>query len=108
MPLKISKLEVRLRQRPGVTFPGGTSKSERNYFDFIISEQSLSERANNVGYDLVSVLAKEWVPEESQKAIRRLLLIDPADFPNNRRSLLVCGECGDLGCGAVSVTIELS
>jgi hypothetical protein len=34
------------------------------------------------------------------------LLNEPADFPNDRRSLYVCPECGDLGCGALSAVIE--
>jgi len=46
--------------------------------------------------------------EEREKSVRRLLLGDPADFPNNRRSLLVCSECGDLGCGAVSIVVDFS
>lgn len=45
-------------------------------------------------------------PEENVKAVRRLLLEEPADLPNNRRTLYVCPECGDIGCGAVSLVVE--
>jgi len=46
------------------------------------------------------------LPGENELAVRRLLLEEPADFPNERRSLYVCPECGDIGCGAVTVAIE--
>ena len=47
-----------------------------------------------------------WGPDDVQRAtIARLLLEAPADFPNERRALLVCAECGDLGCGAYSALI---
>jgi hypothetical protein len=41
-----------------------------------------------------------FVESETLKAVDRLLLMSDADFPNDRRSLFVCAECGDLGCGA--------
>jgi hypothetical protein len=53
-------------------------------------------------------MAKEWVIPEIEKSVGRLLLKDPADLPNDRRSLLVCGECGDIGCGAISIVIDTS
>jgi len=47
-----------------------------------------------------------FVPEENAKAARRLLLEEAADLPDNRRTLYVCPECGDIGCGAVSLVVE--
>lgn len=81
---------------------GGGGRTRRDFLDFVVNGQPLSEK---VGGDLASCLG--WfVPEHNRKAVRRLLLEDPADFPNNRRSVYVCPECGDLGCGAVSVIVE--
>jgi hypothetical protein len=91
-----------------VKFLNGTTQSERSYVDFVVDGESISERAISAGYDLVSVLTREWMREEREKSLRRLLLTDSADFPNNRRSLLVCSECGDLGCGAVSIVVDLA
>jgi hypothetical protein len=34
-----------------------------------------------------------------------LLLTEKADLPNNRRSLFICSECGDLGCGAITAAV---
>jgi hypothetical protein len=46
--------------------------------------------------------------EEIEKAIKRLLKLEPADFPSDRVAIYVCPECGDLGCGAISVEIIFS
>ena len=108
MALEPSRLALKNRQRPGVTLPNGTTQSERNYVDFVIDGESISERAISAGYDLVSVFTREWGREECEKSLRRLLLTDAPDFSNHRRSLLVCGECGDLGCGAVSIVVAFS
>lgn len=108
MNRELSRLALKINQRPGAKLSNGSTKSERNYIDFIVDGESLCERANRAGYDLVSVLAREWTREEREKSLQRLLLADPADFPNNRRSLLVCSECGDLGCGAISIVVDFS
>jgi hypothetical protein len=103
MERQLSTLDFALRQRPGVKLPGGTFQSERNYLDLLIDGQSLADRAR---YDLVSILCKEWSSGEREKSVRRLLREEAADFADDRRSLLVCGECGDIGCGAVSIVID--
>lgn len=80
---------------------GGGGKTERDYLDFVIDDVSLSEKFG----DSISCLG--WtVSIENEKAVRRLLLEKPSDLPNNRRSLYICPECGDLGCGAVSIVVE--
>ena len=105
MERQLSTLELALCQRPYVKSSSGTFQSERNYLDFVVDGQPLAERTR---YDLVSVLCKEWASGEREKAVRRLLREEAADFPDDRRSLFVCGECGDIGCGAVSIIIQLS
>jgi hypothetical protein len=85
--------------------PNGSHQSERNFLDFIVDGQSLTEWTR---YDLVSVLCKEWAADEREKSVRRLLKEEPADFADDRRSLLVCAECGDIGCGAVSAIVDFS
>ena len=93
--MNVLNLEPRLRE-------SGNGATSREYLDFVIDGEPLSKR---IGGDLASCIG--WfTPEENAKALGRLLLEEPADFPNDRRSLYVCPECGDLGCGAVSVVIE--
>jgi hypothetical protein len=80
---------------------GDNNRTQRDYLDFVIDNIPLSERFG----DLISCVG--WgLPSENEKNVRRLLLEVSADFLNNRRSLYVCPECGDLSCGAISVVIE--
>jgi hypothetical protein len=105
MERKLSTLELTLRRRPYVKLTGGAFRSERNYLDFVVDGQSLLDGTR---YDLVTTLCREWALEEREKSVRRLLGEESADFPDDRRSLLVCAQCGDIGCGAVSIVLRFS
>ena len=86
--------------RAGVTHPDGTFKSQRHFLDFLIDGHSLWEQLKKP--DMVSVLCSEYAAkshDESVKAVNRLLLLEKADHPNDRRTLFICSEYGDLGCG---------
>ena len=62
---KTSVLQLEWKRREG-----GGGKTQRDYLDFAVNGQPLSEK---LGGDLASCLG--WfVPEENTKAIRRLLL----------------------------------
>ena len=94
--MKESSLRLEWKRRAG-----GGGRTQRDFLDFIVDGQSLSV----VVGDQISCLG--WfVPDENAKAVRRLVLEEPADLPDNRRSLYVCPECGDVGCGVVSLVIE--
>lgn len=94
---KTSVLQLMWKRREG-----GGGKTQRDYLDFVVDGQPLSEK---IGGDLASCLG--WfVPAENTKAVNRLLLKESADLPNNRRSLDVCPECGELACGTVTAVIE--
>jgi hypothetical protein len=99
-------LELIPAVRTGIKYPGGSYKSERHFLDFAIDGQSLWEKLKKP--DMVSVLCFEYAAQaldESMKAANRLLLAEKADHPHDRRSLFICSECGDLGCGAISCLI---
>jgi hypothetical protein len=94
---KTSVLQLAWRKRAG-----GGGRTEREYLDFVVDGQPLSEK---LGGDLASCLG--WfVPAENAKVVNKLLLKEPADLPNNRHCLYVCPECGDLECGAITAVIE--
>jgi hypothetical protein len=96
---KTSVLQLEWKRREG-----GGGKTQRDYLDFVVDGEPLSEK---LGGDLASCLG--WfVPKENRKAVHRLLLKEAADLPNNRRSLYVCPECGELDCGAITAVIERS
>jgi hypothetical protein len=101
----IAKLELVLSTRTGFRYPNGAYRSERNFLDFSINDQSLWEKVGRAR-DTVSVFCREYVLNESIKAVKRLLLTEEADFPNNRRSLFICSECGDRGCGAITALVH--
>src|SRR5215216_3045939 len=92
-----SLIELRWKRREG-----GGGRTQRDYLDFVVDGESLSER---FGGDLASCLG--WFSaERNARAVHRLILKEPADLPDNRRSLYVCPECGELDCGAVTAVIE--
>ena len=88
----------------GIKYSNGTYKSERHFLDFAINGQSLWETVGK-SRDTLSVLCREYALDESIRAANRLLLTEKADFPNDRRSLFICPECDNLGCGAITVSV---
>ena len=93
---EVSDLKLEWKRREG-----GGGRPQRDFLDFVVDGQPLSELVG----DYISCLG--WVDaEENTKAARRLLLKEPADLPNDRRTLYICPECGDIGCGALSVVVE--
>jgi hypothetical protein len=100
----ISTLNFLATTRAKETHPSGMYKSSRRFFDAVVDGSSLWERLGKSS-DLVSVLCSDFALPETLKAMDRLLLKSDADLPNDRRSLFVCAECGDLSCGTVSVLV---
>ena len=101
----LSTLELSAAFREGVRYANGAYKSERHFLDFVVDGQSLWERLGKK-HDMVSVFCAEYPLHETAKAVDRFLLKEGADLPNGRRSLFICAECGDLGCGAITLRIE--
>lgn len=99
----ISVLELTPATRFPHNYAGGSHKSERHFLDFLIDGQSLWEKLGKP--EMVSVLCREYATEETVRAINRLLLAEGADFPNERRSLFICAECAELGCGAITAIV---
>jgi hypothetical protein len=97
-------LQLMPATRIGVKYPDGTYKSERHFLDFVVNGESLWDTVGKQ-HDMVSALCVDYAIEEVKKAVGRLLLTEKADLPNNRRSLFICSECGDLGCGAITAAV---
>jgi hypothetical protein len=77
-------------------------RTPRDYLDFVIDGVPLSSLLRG---DVISRLG--WGARDSQMAaIDRLRGRRDSDLPGQRTSLYVCPECGDLGCGAVSLVVE--
>src|SRR5579864_7560198 len=91
--------------RRGEKYKDGSYRSERKFLDVIVNGSSLWERLGKQ-HDMVSALCADFAASETLRAVDRLLLKAEADLPNDRRSLFICAECGDLGCGAVTVSVR--
>ena len=100
----LSTLQIRIAHRPYESL-GSAFKSARTFCDFVIDGQSLADILTSRGFDLISVL---WIdaPENLCRAATQSLLRLHADCPNDRRTLYVCPECGDIGCAAITVRVE--
>jgi hypothetical protein len=94
-----------LAVRPGEKYKDGSYKSSRQFFDVVVNGTSLWECLGK-RHDMVSVLCCDFALPESLRALDRLWLKAEADFPDDRCSLFICAECGDLGCGAVTLSVR--
>jgi hypothetical protein len=84
------------------TRAGGGGRTERRFLDFVIDGVALSSRLDT---DFISPFG--WFdPNEQENSIARLLRKSPPDVAHGRTTLYICPECGDLGCGAVTLLIE--
>ena len=103
---ELSDLRLAWVHRPGVdpqTVPIGVSfVTARDSLDFVISGKSLMSLVHG---DYASCLGWADAVREAP-TVERLLMRAPADCPSGRNTLLVCPECGDLGCGAISARIQ--
>ena len=83
-----------------------TRRPESHYLDFVVDGQPLVHQLP-VARGMVTPLNRVWLPSV-ESAILELLGQRPTDgLGAGRVSLFVCGECGDLGCGAVTATLQV-
>lgn len=83
-----------------------TKRPESHYLAFMVDGQNLMQRLP-VGRGLVTPLNRAWLPSVNG-AIEELLGKRPTDgLDAGRVALFVCGECGDLACGAVTATLRV-
>jgi hypothetical protein len=89
-------------------------KTKRVFLDFVVDGNALTER---LGTEQITPFALDigiWPGSKAHNLktvaveINQLVSIDRPDFQPDRWALYKCAECGDLGCGAVSVRIEKS
>lgn len=100
-----STLSLTPRVRKGEKYDGGSFKSQRTFLDLVVNGASLWARLGKP-HDMVSVLCAEFSESETSKAVSALLLDSESELADDRRLLFVCAECGDLGCGAITVSVQ--
>jgi len=84
------------------TRAGGLGRTERRFLDFVIDGVLLSSRLN-----VDSITPFGWVDAgEHEASIDRLLRKSPPNMAHGRTTLYICPECADLGCGAVTLSVQ--
>jgi hypothetical protein len=101
--MSVSRLGLRWRTRPGEVHKTGSFKTERRYLEFTIDGRSLQDEVRPS--DHVSPIGC-WTAEFQRHHLDQLLLRAAGESPTGRVPIFVCAECGDLGCGAVTVAVE--
>ncbi len=104
--MKFDELSVQLEHRPYEDTGGGAHKTEVWFLSFVVNGASLHAIVNQVKPEAITPLAHTRPFEERKQYVERLLLREPADLPDNRRSLYGCPECSDIHCGTVTVLVE--
>jgi hypothetical protein len=81
--------------------------SERNYYDFNISGQSLKTILKADNMDLISPFG--WGDKNyEQEIIKEFRGQKKPQIPSGRLMIYVCADCGDLGCGAITAELQIT
>jgi hypothetical protein len=83
-----------------------TRYPESHYLDFVIDGQRLRDRLL-VAPDMTTLLNRAWLPSVESAVLELLGKRPTAGLDAGRVFLFVCGECGDLGCGAVTAALDV-
>ncbi len=88
---------------------GPGQRREQRYLDFVVDGSALAPVLQKAGYDLISCL---WLGDRPSitaglSSLARLRGQEPGDAPGGRVAVYVCAECGNLGCGAVTVRVQV-
>ncbi len=84
---------------------GSLNKTSVDFQEFCINEKSLLELLPT--QDVVGIIGS-FKPEFDKEAVSQLLLKENSVLNSGRIPIYICPECGDLGCGAITVSIEES
>jgi len=83
-----------------------TRHPESHYLDFVVDGRTLSDRLPGAR-GMATALNRAWLPTVAG-AIEELLGQRPSlGLDPGRVFLFVCGECGDLGCGAITAALRV-
>lgn len=79
------------------------SKKQTRWLEYLVDGRPLSKLVDRGGH----IGAFGWLDRRTEGLFARWLLLEvPSVLPEGRVPLYVCSECGDLGCGAVTVSVE--
>ena len=85
--------------------PAEPGKKARRSVDFLVNCESLFTATEAKNADMCGRFSSDF-PENNPEAAEIFTLRRPADLKSGRSMLYVCPECGDIGCGAITVRIS--
>ncbi len=94
---------------PHLFLDGNRTRHPESYFlDLLVDDRPLRLIAGEPAHDLVTELNRPWLSEVRQ-AVDRLLGRCPSEvLMPGRIALLVCAQDGDIGCGQLTVALDVS
>ncbi len=101
-------LSISKESRKGEKLKDGFYKTERAYFDFLISNQLLGKLFGIPKSDLIGAFGWSENIEYENKRVDEFLGLRKPELETGRSCFFVCPECGDIGCGAITGKIEIS
>ena len=84
----------------------GSNQTPREYYDFIISGQSLRKILNIENADFISPFGWGANKDYNRHLLNVFRLKEKSELTSGRIMLYVCPECGDIDCGAITVKIK--
>ena len=85
-----------------LSFKQSTYDSDTPFWDILIDNKSIRDIL-----DSDSITPIGWgVKAESRRAINKIRIKEKSDLFSGKIELLVCPACGDIGCGAITVSIS--
>jgi len=84
---------------------GSFNKQERHSVDFIVNGISLFAATKAQGLDMCGRFSSDLNASLNNEFQQVFNLLAQPDTPSNRVMLFVCSECGDIGCGAITIKI---
>ena len=95
---RLSRLDLDWRTRPPAR-----GQAAREFLDFVVDGRSLQDTLDLGAW----IGCFGWRgPKDDRRCARELLLRQASEWSSGRSALYICAECGDLGCGAVTVHVE--
>ena len=85
---------------------GGSNKVERQYLDFLVSGKPLKELLGQNDADLISPFGWGDNKDYNKRLLRIFRLQEKPELSTGRIALYVCPECGDIGCGAITASLQ--
>jgi hypothetical protein len=83
-------------------------KTERKYFDFVVSGKSIGTLVDAKRYDMIGAFGWAKNKEYELERINEFLGQQKPELESGRSCFYVCAECGDFWCGAITAKIEFS